>query len=151
MSIKVKKKTLNIRGLNISKSAKETREFGKEFAKFLKKGDIVFLKGNLGAGKTTFVQGITAAFGNDGFARSSSFILANEYKAGQDIKLFHLDLYRLSPANVWDIGIEEYLYSENIAVIEWADRLVGAQNDNTWEIEFESLEDERKIIIKRKR
>ena len=135
----------------VTKTAQETRELGKSFAKLLKKGDIVFLKGDLGSGKTTFTQGIVRYFGNKGFARSSSFILVNEYKAGKagGGKLYHMDLYRLSPSSVWDIGIEEYLYGENISVIEWADRLVGAQNDNHWNVNIEILEKGRKITIEK--
>ncbi|MCL2335765.1 MAG: tRNA (adenosine(37)-N6)-threonylcarbamoyltransferase complex ATPase subunit type 1 TsaE [Endomicrobia bacterium] len=133
----------------LTSSPDETRELGAAFARLLKKGDIVFLKGDLGSGKTTFTQGVVSAFGNKGFARSSSFILVNEYDA-EDCKLYHLDLYRLNPSSVWDIGIEEYLYGENIALIEWADRLEGAQNDNHWNVEIEYAGDEtRKIKIER--
>jgi tRNA threonylcarbamoyladenosine biosynthesis protein TsaE len=127
----------------------ETRKLGEKFAKGLKSGDIVFLKGDLGSGKTTFTQGIVKSFGNKGFARSSSFIIVNEYKAG-GLKLFHLDLYRLNPATVWDLGIEEYLFSDNIAVIEWPDRLLDLQNDNTWSVEIETEGKERKIKTEKK-
>jgi tRNA threonylcarbamoyladenosine biosynthesis protein TsaE len=170
--MEIKKKKLNSKGSNISKKQKtnqtalafnkemkkdkgffftktaaQTRNLGKLFSSLLKEGDIVFLKGDLGSGKTVFVSGITAAFGNIGFARSSSFILVSEYKAKKEIKLFHLDLYRLSPSSVWDIGIEEYLYGKNIALVEWADRLKDAKDDKTWEVEIEYRPDGRKIII----
>ncbi|MDR1195807.1 MAG: tRNA (adenosine(37)-N6)-threonylcarbamoyltransferase complex ATPase subunit type 1 TsaE [Endomicrobium sp.] len=152
-----KKKKQNIADINISKSKifltetpERTRELGEKFAKKLKKGDIVFLKGELGSGKTTFTQGIARAFGNKGFARSSSFVLVSEYNADK-CSLYHLDLYRLNPASVWDLGIEEYLFSGNIAVVEWADRLVGAQNDNTWSVEIESFGDKRKIKIEKRK
>jgi tRNA threonylcarbamoyladenosine biosynthesis protein TsaE len=152
-----KKKKQNIPDTNISKSKifltatpERTRELGEKFAKKLKKGDIVFLKGDLGSGKTTFTQGIVRAFGNKGFARSSSFILVNEYNAPECI-LYHLDLYRLNPASVWDLGIEEYLFGGNIAVVEWADRLVGAQDDNTWSVEIENAGDKRKIKIEKRK
>ncbi|MDR3306433.1 MAG: tRNA (adenosine(37)-N6)-threonylcarbamoyltransferase complex ATPase subunit type 1 TsaE [Endomicrobium sp.] len=149
-----KKKKLNIWDLNISKknvfttkTPEETRNLGMAFASSLKSGDIIFLKGNLGSGKTTFTQGVVKAFGNKGFARSSSFMLVNEYKAPNNLKLFHLDLYRLEPSSVWDIGIEEYIYSDNISLIEWADRLIGAKKDNCWNVEIENSGTERKIII----
>lgn len=152
-----KKKKQNIQvtstfkpGVFLTATPEETRLLGEKFAKALRSGDIVFLKGNLGSGKTTFTQGIVKAFGNKGFARSSSFMLVNEYGAGE-CKLFHLDLYRLNPATVWDLGIEEYLFSENIAVIEWADRLLGSQNDNTWSVEIEAEGNERKIKIEKRK
>ncbi|MCL1971729.1 MAG: tRNA (adenosine(37)-N6)-threonylcarbamoyltransferase complex ATPase subunit type 1 TsaE [Endomicrobia bacterium] len=150
-----KKRKQNTRDLNISKSEtfitsvpQETRDLGGKFAKLLKRGDIVFLSGELGSGKTTFTQGIVKSFGNKGFARSSSFILVNEYSA-VTCKLFHLDLYRLNPADVRDLGLEEYLFSGNIAVIEWADRLADAQGDNTWKVEIEANGDTRKIKIEK--
>jgi tRNA threonylcarbamoyladenosine biosynthesis protein TsaE len=153
----VKNKKFNTQDLNtfknnifITKTPEETRNLGKRFAAVLKSGDIVFLKGDLGSGKTTFTQGIVKAFGNKGFARSSSFMLVNEYKA-KDLKFFHLDLYRLQPLSVWDIGIEEYIYSENISLIEWADRLVGSENDNHWNIEIETMDLDRKIKIEKKK
>jgi tRNA threonylcarbamoyladenosine biosynthesis protein TsaE len=153
-----KNRKLNIRDTNtfkekifFTKTPKETSDLGKKFAAALKSGDIVFLKGDLGSGKTTFTQGVVKAFDNKGFARSSSFMLVNEYNAGS-IKLFHIDLYRLKPLSVWDIGIEEYLYSGNISIIEWAERLVGAENDNHWNVEIENTAgSERKIKIEKKK
>jgi tRNA threonylcarbamoyladenosine biosynthesis protein TsaE len=153
----VKNGKLNIWGTNIfkkkiffTKTPKETIDLGKKFATVLKSGDIVSLKGDLGSGKTTFTQGVVKAFGNKGFTRSSSFMLVNEYNA-DGIKLFHIDLYRLKPSNVWDIGIEEYLYSGNISLIEWADRLLGSENDNRWNVEIvNTAGSERKIKIEKK-
>jgi tRNA threonylcarbamoyladenosine biosynthesis protein TsaE len=150
----VKNKKLNTWDLNISKKnvfitkiPQETKNLGTAFATLLKGGDIIFLKGNLGSGKTTFTQGVVKAFGNKAFARSSSFILVNEYKITNNLKLFHLDLYRLKPSSVWDIGIEEYIYSNNISVIEWADRLTGTEKDSHWNVEIENLVTGRRIII----
>ncbi|WP_374129040.1 tRNA (adenosine(37)-N6)-threonylcarbamoyltransferase complex ATPase subunit type 1 TsaE [Candidatus Endomicrobiellum agilis] len=134
----------------ITKTPKQTSNLGKKFAALLKSGDIVFLKGDLGSGKTTFVQGVVKAFGNKGFARSSSFTLVNEYDAN-GLKLFHIDLYRLDPSSVWNIGIEEYLFSGNISLIEWADRLVGAENDNYWNVEIESTGSNREVKIEKKK
>ncbi|MCA6069792.1 MAG: tRNA (adenosine(37)-N6)-threonylcarbamoyltransferase complex ATPase subunit type 1 TsaE [Endomicrobium sp.] len=152
-----KSKKLNTQGFNtfknnafITKTSEETRALGKQFASVLKSGDIIFLKGDLGSGKTTFAQGVVRAFGNKGFAKSSSFMLVNEYDAA-DLKLFHLDLYRLQPSTVWSIGIEEYIYSENISLIEWADKLIGAENDNQWSVEIENTGSERKIKIEKKK
>jgi tRNA threonylcarbamoyladenosine biosynthesis protein TsaE len=151
-----KNKKLNTWDLNISKknvfitkTPQETRNLGMSFAVLLKSGNIIFLKGDLGSGKTTFTQGIVKAFGNKCFARSSSFTLVNEYKAPNNLKLFHLDLYRMDQSSPWDIGIEEYIYGNNISLIEWADRLIGAEKDNHWSVEIENLGLERKIAIEK--
>jgi tRNA threonylcarbamoyladenosine biosynthesis protein TsaE len=154
----VKNKKSNIVDLNtfknnafITKTSQETRNLAKKFAPVLKSGDIVFINGNLGSGKTTFIQGITQFFGNVGFARSSSFMFVNEYSAFDNLKLFHLDLYRLKKSSIFDIGIEEYLYGENISLIEWPQRLVDGENENHWNITIENLTNRRKIKIKKKK
>jgi len=137
----------------VTQTPEETRELGRAFSSLLKRGDIVFLQGDLGSGKTTFTQGVAGAFGNKGFARSSSFTLVSEYAAAAaGCKLYHLDLYRLSPANVYDIGVEEYLYGENISLVEWPDRLKGAGNENHWTVAIEYAGDnQRKIKIEKKK
>ncbi|MDR1523580.1 MAG: tRNA (adenosine(37)-N6)-threonylcarbamoyltransferase complex ATPase subunit type 1 TsaE [Endomicrobium sp.] len=135
----------------ITKTPQETRNLARNFASVLKGGDIVFLNGNLGSGKTTFTQGITKFFGNKGFARSSSFMLVNEYQAFNNLKLFHLDLYRLKSSTIFDIGIEDYLYSGNISLIEWPQRLIDGQNESHWNVEIESLVNKRKIKIEKKK
>ncbi|MDR2676853.1 MAG: tRNA (adenosine(37)-N6)-threonylcarbamoyltransferase complex ATPase subunit type 1 TsaE [Endomicrobium sp.] len=154
----MKNKKLNISDINIfkkktfiTKTPKETRELGKKFAAFLKKGDIVLLRGDLGAGKTTFVQGIMQAFRSRVFVNSSSFSIINEYDVNNGIKLFHIDLYRLQSLNsVFDIGIEEYIYSNNISCIEWPDRLACIQNDCQWSIEIENIGLVKNIRISKK-
>lgn len=150
MKDKKKKRALSIPNTShITENADQTRLLGAKFAKLLRKGDIVFLNGDLGCGKTTFVQGIVRALGNEGFAKSSSFTLISEYK-GKGGKLFHLDLYRLENVNIWDLGFEEYLYGGNITLIEWADRLLDIQGDKTWEIKFDYLApDKRKITLQK--
>lgn len=135
----------------ITKTARETRTLANKFASVLKSGDIVFLRGDLGSGKTTFSQGVVQFFGNDKFARSSSFMLVNEYDTFDNFKLFHLDLYRLKESSIFDIGIEEYLYSKNISLIEWPQRLTDGENECHWDITIEDLTNKRKIeIIKKK-
>ncbi|MDR1401134.1 MAG: tRNA (adenosine(37)-N6)-threonylcarbamoyltransferase complex ATPase subunit type 1 TsaE [Endomicrobium sp.] len=152
-----KSKKLNIPAINIfsknifiTKTPQETRKLGKKFAAVLKGGDIVFLKGEFGSGKTTFTQGIVKFLCNKDFARSSSFTLIREYNTA-NLKLFHIDLYRLAPSIVWDIGIEEYLYGKNISIVEWADRLLGAENDNHWNVEIKNMNTKRKIKIENRK
>lgn len=111
-----------------TKSPDETFELARNFAKKLKVGDILALVGELGAGKTCFVQGLTAGLGvpKDTYVRSPSFTLMNEYSGGR-ISLYHFDFYRLEEAGeLADLGLDEYFYGDGVTVVEWADRFPGA-------------------------
>jgi tRNA threonylcarbamoyladenosine biosynthesis protein TsaE len=141
----VKKQKLNTLALTTFNAA-QTRRAGAEFAKLLTPGDIVFLKGNLGFGKTTFVQGILKGFGYKKFARSSSFNLVSEYKF-KNFNVYHLDLYRLEPTDIWNLGVEEYLFSPNISLVEWADRIKAKTPLHNWQVEIKSLARGREIKI----
>ena len=126
-------------------SAGETRALGRDLASRLRPGDVVFLKGDLGSGKTTFVQGVASGMGVRGFVRSSSFIIANEYPCGRGT-LYHLDLYRLSAAEAADVGLEEYCGPGSICLVEWAERAAGFSPVPRWEVDFEWLGDESRGI-----
>ncbi|MHB9155799.1 MAG: tRNA (adenosine(37)-N6)-threonylcarbamoyltransferase complex ATPase subunit type 1 TsaE [Endomicrobiales bacterium] len=135
----------------VSSSPEETRALGRSLSRLLKPGDIVFLSGQLGAGKTTFVQGVFQGFGIARHARSSSFILVNEYHT-PSVTVFHLDLYRLGKADINGLGLEEYLYGKGVCLIEWADK-IGRGCRPTWEVRLRWLgENKREIeIIKYKK
>lgn len=107
----------------ISNSVKDTYAIAKDVLKKLSTGDIVLLCGDLGAGKTNFVKGIVSALnGNDNEVTSPTFTLVNEYFAGGK-KIYHFDLYRIEKQEeLYNIGIEEYLYSDAICFIEWPER-----------------------------
>lgn len=88
--------------------------FARQFVATLPKRSVIALSGDLGAGKTTFVKGIVGA------ATSPTFTLIHEYPG----PVYHIDLYRLdTPQQALDIGIEDYLNSDGLTVIEWADRI----------------------------
>jgi len=107
----------------ITKGSSETINFGKKIAKRLKKGDIIALFGNLGAGKTTLVKGIAKGLGvKERTVNSPSFVLLKQYKG--KLPLYHFDFYRIKKAQeAYSIGLEEFLFSDGISVIEWADRI----------------------------
>lgn len=106
----------------ISHCPEETQKIGRDIAKRLKKGDIVAIFGELGAGKTCLVQGIIQGLDIDEWASSPSFALINEYHG--KFPVYHLDLYRLkSMEEVLALGIEEYLFGDGVAIIEWADKI----------------------------
>ena len=131
----------------VTSSAEETRKLGEKIAGTLKSGDIVTLVGDLGSGKTTFVQGIFKKLGIKEFARSSSFIVANEYSSKKS-KLCHIDLYRLGAADINNLGLEEYFRSDCITVVEWADRLKKASLIPSVKVGFKWLsESERRIRV----
>lgn len=101
-------------------NADETEKFASEFAKKLKQGDVITLDGDLGAGKTAFVRGLARGLGLSDTVQSPTFTIVNEYRHGE-VPLFHFDVYRIeSPDDMYDIGFDEYLYSDGICAIEWA-------------------------------
>ncbi len=106
----------------LTKTPEETKKLASQMAQKLKIGDVVLLKGDLGAGKTTFIQGLAQGLGvpEDYYVSSPTFALINQYPGR--ITLFHVDLYRLEASEVEDLGLEDLL-EEGILAIEWAERL----------------------------
>ena len=103
-------------------SVEETWALAKELAKELKPGDVVCLEGDLGAGKTTFTQGLAAALGVPGRVTSPTFCIVQEHQS-PDVLLVHMDLYRLhGEDDVLAIGWEDYLAAGAIIVVEWPER-----------------------------
>lgn len=106
--------------------AEATRSLGVRLGKSLPAGSVILLEGDLGAGKTTLVQGIGEGLGIEDAIVSPTFTLINEYSEGR-IPLYHLDLYRLEPAEVEALNLESYWegveYPLGIVAIEWAERL----------------------------
>src|SRR5437867_7235057 len=101
----------------------ETRAIGETLGAGLRPGDVLLLSGELGAGKTVFVQGIARGLGFDGSVSSKSFVLLGEYPAR--VKLYHADLYRLNaPEQVAELALEE-ISADGVLVIEWRERAGG--------------------------
>ena len=105
----------------VTHSAEETHQLGRMLGSSIKVGDLWLLHGQLGAGKTTLVQGIAWAVGFDGYAHSPTFVIVNEYRA--DVTIFHIDLYRLDGGalEASELGIDEMLL-EGACLVEWADK-----------------------------
>lgn len=103
-------------------SVEETWALARELAAELKPGDVVCLEGDLGAGKTTFTQGLAAALGVKGRVTSPTFCIVQEHRS-DDRFLVHMDLYRLQGEDdVLAIGWEDYLAQGAILVVEWPER-----------------------------
>ena len=104
----------------ICKNENETREFAKNLASILKKGDVIVLSGELGAGKTKFVEGILEHFNLQDEISSPTFTIVNEYQ-NDEINIYHFDLYRLSDIYEFEnIGGEEY-FNKGICIFEWGE------------------------------
>jgi len=104
------------------KSVEETWHIAEQFAAELAPGDVVCLEGDLGAGKTTFTQGVGKALGVKRAVTSPTFCLVAEHPSPRFL-LVHMDLYRLrSPEDVLAIGWEDYLARGAVVFVEWADR-----------------------------
>lgn len=112
----------------VSRKPSETKAAGRKLGKLLSPGSTVYLYGELGSGKTVFVKGMAGAFGiPEKEIASASFVLIAEHEGrlrGRKIPFYHIDLYRLESAREAEaIGIEDYIDSDGVAVVEWADRL----------------------------
>jgi tRNA threonylcarbamoyladenosine biosynthesis protein TsaE len=106
-----------------SHSDAETAAAGRTLAQTLAPGAVVLLVGDLGAGKTAFVRGLAEGLGIDPADVSSpTFTLIQEYRGGR-LPLFHVDLYRLTLAEVDDLGLDEMSLGGGVMAIEWPDRL----------------------------
>lgn len=102
----------------VSRNAAETRAFGHRLAATLQPGTVLIFTGNLGAGKTTLIQGICAGFGVTATVTSPTFTLINEYPGR--LPVYHFDFYRLhAEVELHDLGLEEYLDGEGVCLIEW--------------------------------
>ena len=142
----------------LSKNAEETKRFAEEFAQKLKGEHVVLLYGNLGAGKTTFVQGLAKGLGIQKRIISPTFIILRSYDLQRKTKnvkfktLYHTDLYRLqSEKEVEALGLVEIMENpDGIIVIEWPERLGLLMSKSGWKISFETTgENERKITAKK--
>ena len=104
----------------ITNSYEETERVAAELAKSLKGGEVIAMYGDLGAGKTAFVRGLARAPGIEGHITSPTFTIMNAYNGR--LPLYHFDVYRIAdPDEMYEIGCDEYIGSDGVCVIEWAE------------------------------
>ena len=136
--------------VELSNSEEETKLCARRFARQLKVGDIVFLQGDLGAGKTTFVKGLAPAFKvSVKEVNSPTFVLMNYYKG--KLPIYHFDFYRLENSKTvaeQEIGniFDEYFYGEGISLIEWPEHLGEYKPKQYYLVEFQHKGENRRAI-----
>jgi tRNA threonylcarbamoyladenosine biosynthesis protein TsaE len=129
----------------VSKSAEETERAGERLGERLGPGSVVALSGELGTGKTCFVRGLARGLGVSQTVSSPTFVLVNHYHGR--VPLFHVDAYRTqSLTELLDLGLDDYLGSDGITVIEWADKLRPLLPAHTIWVHLDGLGDEPRTI-----
>ena len=128
-----------------SYSPKDTHKIGRRIGTKAQSGDVLLLVGDLGAGKTTLTQGILWGLGGTEYARSPTFVLVNEYPAR--LTMYHMDLYRLnSIEEIEDLGLDDYLYGNDLCVVEWADKAPGYFPVNHAAVQLEVIDDQTRRV-----
>lgn len=129
-----------------SNSPGETEECGRHFAQSAGAGDVLALRGDLGAGKTQFVKGFVAGMGSPANVTSPTFTIVHEYDGGR-LPVYHFDFYRLESAEAaLRLGLDEYLGGEGVALIEWADRFPDVIPNNAIWIAITSKGESERLI-----
>ena len=133
----------------ICNNLSDTKDLAFEFAKTLKGGEVLTLKGDLGAGKTTFTQSLAKAMGVAEPVTSPTFTLMNQYQ-GDNLKLYHFDMYRIEEIDeILETGLTEYFGNDDaVCVIEWAENIKQLLPKKYMQIRIEKLgEEQRKFVF----
>lgn len=132
----------------ITHSPQETRDFGARLAQQLCAGDVLLLLGDLGAGKSEMTRGIAQGLGVTSTVTSPSFTILNVYEDGR-VPLYHFDWYRLeSSEELYEMGMDEYLGGNGVAVVEWPSQCPDAVPESYLEVNIQPTgENERSITL----
>jgi tRNA threonylcarbamoyladenosine biosynthesis protein TsaE len=129
----------------VTHTSEQTRELGKQLGRLLQSGDVLLLNGELGAGKTTLIQGIALGMDIRIPVCSPTFTLVQEYRGR--LPLYHFDPYRLeNPEEIAGVGFFDYLDFGGVTVVEWAERLQELAPDENMEIYISLLNDQSRKI-----
>lgn len=130
----------------VSTSPAETQRIGESLGELAREGDLFCLEGELGSGKTCFVQGLGRGLGIRDSIHSPTFILANEHRGGR-LRLYHLDVYRVRSADeAIGIGLDDYLVGDGVLVIEWAEKIrKGLPSERLW-VSFRHVSENERAI-----
>ncbi len=131
----------------LSRSPEQTRRFGMRVGAMLRPGDVVCLLGDLGAGKTTLVQGISAGWGSLDAVSSPTFVLVNVYRHPEGKHMYHVDAYRLSGATeAIDLDLDTMLENGSM-VVEWAERVQEALPAENLTIHITYIEENQRDLL----
>ncbi|MBI4240081.1 MAG: tRNA (adenosine(37)-N6)-threonylcarbamoyltransferase complex ATPase subunit type 1 TsaE [Candidatus Rokubacteria bacterium] len=129
-----------------SRTPEETRRIGEALGARLGAGGVVACVGELGAGKTCFLQGLVRGLGVSEPATSPTFVLINYYRGR--LPVYHLDAYRTqSLTEILDLGIEELLWGDGVTVVEWAEKLLPLLPPHTIVVKIAGLGEEPREIV----
>ncbi|MCK5153697.1 MAG: tRNA (adenosine(37)-N6)-threonylcarbamoyltransferase complex ATPase subunit type 1 TsaE [Spirochaetales bacterium] len=129
----------------MSNSANDSIDIGKKLAKKLQPGNIIALQGTLGSGKTTLVKGIALGLDIKDEITSPTYTIISEYTG--KINLFHIDLYRIESIEEFELlGTDEFMYDNNITIIEWSEKISDFLPKNTILIDISILPDKKRQI-----
>lgn len=124
---------------------KDTEKIGQIISRCLEKGTVICLDGDLGVGKTVLTQFIAGEFGVKEYITSPTFTIIKEYKG--ILPFYHMDVYRIDREDdMYDLGYDEYIYSEGVTVIEWSHKIKGILPDERINIEIQRLDDTCRIM-----
>lgn len=127
----------------LSESPLDTERFGREYAKTLRGGDVVIIKGEMGSGKTVFCKGVAKGLGVDDEILSPTYAYMNDYGG----KLYHFDCYRLSNGEQAEaLGLTDYFYADGVCLVEWAENISSVLPENCKKVEIIKTGDKRRII-----
>lgn len=138
----------------ITESEAETVGLGAALASLLGPGSVVALFGELGAGKTKFIQGVCAGLGVARFVCSPSFVLINEYQGR--LPVYHFDFYRIArEEELRELGLDEYFYGDGVCLVEWAERAIRLLPEERFEVKIATCgvdePTKRHVVIRHRR
>ena len=135
----------------LSSSPEETFSLGRKAARFLGKGSVVALKGELGSGKTCLAKGIAKGLGIEEELTSPTYTIISEYElisgSGETVPVYHIDAYRLGGNEDFSyMGGEEIVFGNGISLIEWSERIFSFIPPEALKIDIEIVNDDKRLI-----
>lgn len=133
---------INVNGLGDLPDAAE------EILNALDGRNVIAFFGSMGAGKTTLIREICALMGSEDVVTSPTFALVNRYEDGEGLPIYHFDFYRIErPEEAFDMGYEEYFYSEGLCLVEWSEKIQELLPDDVMKVTIEVLSPTKRHIV----